>query len=127
MADYHVLGMDRDKDELTVVFHIPIPAVPTNFTGITYRNAIIEKSIQETGAAPVSVLPDIFNNVDITVHKAEIAAGEFYEVLKVIEMDANLSNANKKAIIDAEYADTESEILSELQDTLTFWGYDSDL
>lgn len=125
MADYYVLEMDNKKDELTVVYHVPIPAPATNFNSMTYRDAIVERSIYNTGAAPVSVLPDTFGGVDVTGEKTKVATGELYEIVKTVEMDANLSNANKKAAIDADYAAESAGLLTTLQDQLTFWGYQS--
>jgi hypothetical protein len=126
MANYYVLSMDSKKDELTVVYHIAIPGAATNFNSMTYRDAIVEKSVYDTGAAPVSVLPDTFGGVDITLEKAKVTSGELYEIVKTVEMDANLSNANKKAELDADYAAESAGLLTKLQDELTFWGFDSD-
>lgn len=117
MASYYVLNMDVKQDQLSVVYHVLIPAAATNFAGLTFRNAIVERD------SPVSALPDTFNGADITVEKAKVASGELYEVQKTIQFDANLSNANKKAVIDADYTATSAQILSELQNSLEFWGY----
>lgn len=127
MADYYVLELNSKKDALTVVYHIAIPGAATNFNGMTYRDALVEKSIKDTGDVPVSVLPDTFGGVSVATEKADVTSGAVYEIVKIIEMDANLSNANKKAVLDADFAATEANIQAAIQDRLTFWGYQETL
>ena len=115
MSDYHIREVAADKKTINVVFHLPVPAT-NNVVGVAWRTALVA---QQGGAdAITSVLLDIAAE-DLTALKA----GELYErVLTMRFSSITLTNAERLAEVAAKYSLELSEVQSNLQATLDYYG-----
>lgn len=119
MSDWHALTGHVKKQEINVVFHIPIPAT-NNAVDVGYRLAI---SKQEPFTA--SVIPCL--ETDFASEFAQLQVAEKYEYVETVRYDGNLSNAAKIAIIDARYTALVSIIQARLQNRYVYWGKNQDV
>jgi hypothetical protein len=116
--DWHALVGNEKKQEVTVVFHIPIPSV-NNAVGMNYRTVL-------TKAEPFtsSIVPDHVTN--FASEAALLQSGALYEYQEVVRYNANLSDAQKTALIDARYTALVSIIQSKIQNQYIYWGFSHD-
>lgn len=118
---YHILTQDEKRKSVNVVFHIPIPDVGTNEAGISWREAVVK---EQGGASEiVSVLPDITTQED-----SAMKAGEICEIQKLVRFSSiNLTNTERKALIEAFYSDLTTELITGKQITLEWIGLEADV
>ena len=127
MSDIHVLDVGSKPDNARCAFHYTTPA-GNNFAGVAWSEALIEylddqHQPQFSGdAREPSVVPDL--ETDDPTEYAAIVAGTVYEIVTSVQFDANLTNAQKWALIQAAYTAEETEYESIMQERLNFWGHD---
>ena len=115
MSDYHIREVAADKKTINVVFHLPIPAT-NNAVGVPWRTALVA----HLGGADAitSVLLDI-GGADLTALKD----GSLYEqVLTIRFSSTTLTDAERLAEIIARYSAELTEVHSNLQATLDYYG-----
>jgi len=114
MSDYHILRASNNDQKIHAVFHIPIPDID-NQVNVSYRTAL-------TQAEPFteSAVPWDLDAAEVT----KLTAGELYERVDVVNMDvdSNLTNAQKLAAVVAKYSDLVSRVQGQIQARLKYWG-----
>jgi hypothetical protein len=124
--NYHILQIavkpDNKSDSATVIFHISVPAI-NNDVSYSYRTAIREfkEFTSETGVI-TSRLPYIQQ-----AELDQLKTGELIEEVVSVEYNADLSNAQKLNIIEAEYTARKDALLTKAQNALRFWGKEGDV
>lgn len=109
--EVHILEVKSDQAKS--IFHIPIPNV-LNAAGISYQTALKQYNIGKE-----IVIPEL--NISYPVEYAAIENGEIYEYQITVKYSANLSNAQKKQVIENEYTVKKNIILNSIQERLEFW------
>lgn len=121
MSNYHILTQEKNKKNIQVLFHIPIPSTGTNEAGISWRNAVV----REQGGA------DAIDSQLIDISAAELSAlkaGEIIEKITTVHFTSvNLTNAQRKAEIEATFNALTSSIIVEKQISLEWIGYAGDV
>lgn len=118
MSDYHILTQEDKKRTVSVVFHIPVPAVGTNEAGLSWRQAVVE----ELGGSSVivSILPGISVAED-----TQLKAGEIIEKVETVRFTSvNLTKAQRKIEIEAYFNELKTDLIAEKQTTLEWIGYE---
>lgn len=120
MSDYHILNTDIKLKTVSCVFHIPIPAT-NNAVGVSWRDALV---LLLGGADAIdSVLTDI-----TPAELSAMKAGSIYERTETVRFSSlNLTNAQRLAEVEAKYTEAETDILTEKQTTLNFYGKAGDV
>jgi hypothetical protein len=112
MADYHVLHVSRDGDQVTVAFHIPVPA-ETNTAGRNLSDCLVEDQ------APATEVPYLD-----APGAAEVAAGTVYEHIITVAMSAHSTNPERIAALDAKATALQAAIPDRIRKVYSFWGYE---
>ena len=124
MSDYHILQINETHrgimETVTVVFHIPIPD-QNNDAGVPYRTAVASL----VNAESISAVPWL--QTDFSDEHTAIQAGAVYEASRSVRLPAGLTPVQKRDRLDAYYNHIKSEILSEIQDRMAFWGFNRDV
>ena len=119
MSDYHILSTTPETHEITAAFHFAVPA-GNNAVGIPWRTARIQYK-----PSPGTTVPWLAES--FAEEYAAIQSGAVYEHVATIGVNANLSTAQKLALMDAAFTRLQSEILGELANVLKYWGYNRDV
>jgi len=119
MANYHVLQCSHKKDSATVVFHISVPD-ENNSVGVNLRTAVKHHYPVETSQVPWLEASD-------PTEFTQIQNGEIYEHSELVEFNATLTVAEKRAICDSRYTSLVSVIQDRIGNILEFWGLDRDV
>lgn len=119
MSNWHALTGSKKLHEIDIVFHIPIPDL-ANAVGIGYRSAISQEEPFVESQVP-------YLETEFAAEFAALQAAEKYEYRETVRYNANLSNAEKTAIIDARYTELVTEIQSMLQNKYIYWGKNKDV
>lgn len=122
MSNYHLLRQDSKKDEVTVVFHVPISS-QNNFAGVSLQTALKEMLESETEAGIIGSQCPFIQAAELT----QLQNGELYEHVEVVKFDANLSQAEKRNIIDSRFAELTAIVAARVANELDFWGYSRDV
>ena len=117
MSNYHVLKQTDLKHEVRVVFHFPVPA-GTNEAGKNFSDCVKEDLAPEDSAVPNLV-------TDNPTEHGQILNGEVLEVQKTVEFNATLTVAQKRAVIEQEWTDTQA--LLKKENEYQWWGYAADV
>ena len=122
MSNYHVRQMQENKKMVKIVFHIPIPGGGTNQAGISWQAAVV---LDQGGQDAIeTVLPEIQG----TAEETSMKAGELVEVQEWLRFSStNLTNAQRKAEIEARYMELAADLIVEKQITLSFIGLADDV
>lgn len=120
MADFHVLETNPQKDVARIAIHVTVPA-GNNAAGKSWSSAVLG----HLGGTQSTKVPWLAatNPTEATA----ITNGSAYEFVESVQFNANDTNANKLSAMQAHVAARQAQILSRLQDTLRFWGYDGDV
>ena len=121
MSNYHILTADRYGNSYRVVFHVPVAAA-NNEVDYPYRTAIVEWQVNAEQPTVQSSVPFI-EGTELT----QLQAGELYEVVETFNSNPNETLAQKRARLDARYADVVTEQQAELQKVLGYWGFSRDV
>lgn len=124
MANYHGMQIHPDRDEIRIAFHIPVPD-EDNAAGVNLRTALKAWLESERGGITTSEVPWLETS-DPTEYTA-VVAGEIYELVEWMEFDANASNSEKQAEMDAYFEVLEASVPDKLREQLKFWGKDRDV
>lgn len=119
MSDWHALTGHEKKQEIQVVFHIPVSDI-NNEVGVGYRSAISQEEPFTASAVP-------YLEADFAAEFAELEAAAKYEYVEIVRYNGGLSDAAKLAIIDARYTTLVSIIQSQLQNKYIYWGKNQDV
>lgn len=119
MSDYHILEADQYGNSFRVVFHVPVPN-QTNEVSYNYRTAIVE---WQGGAENVQSAVPFISGAELT----QLQAGELYEVAESFNSNPTETLAQKRDKLDARFAAVVSDVQSDFQDRLGFWGYSRDV
>jgi len=126
MSDYHVLEQSADKKTVRVALHYTIPADSQNQVNQNHRNliAIVRKNAESgTVKSQVPYLADEFST-----ELAKMQTGEIIEEVVTVRFSSlGLSNAQKKAEIEAAWEAKRAEIFDRLQTQLEYYHYDNDI
>ena len=122
MSDYHVLTGRQDGNGYQVVFHIPIPNV-NNRVGVSYRTALVNSgmggsSVMETGTGP--------GQID-AAELAQVVAGEIYEHSEEFATNPGETAGQIQTRIDARYTQLVTEMQSQVQSRLSYYGHTRDI
>ena len=126
MSNYHVLMMRDKVDSVDVVFHFTIPD-ETNFAGRNKRDVV--KAHLEAGSE-TGVITSQYPFIDTTPTTGELAlmqAGQVYEYRETVKFDGNLTQAQKRDLIDARWTALNAIVLARLDNEFDFYGYDRDV
>lgn len=123
MADFHVLDITDKKDVARIAFHFAAP-VGNNQAGVAYSAAYKEWR-EENGVTLASRVPDLTN--DDPTEAAAIAAGTVLEHMESVQFNANATNNQKLAAIQARWTALNASLPAEVAENLKFWGYDGDV
>jgi len=115
MSDYHILRSAEKMNAAQVAFHVPIPNT-NNIVGTNWRTAV---SQSRNTASAVPWLD--------SAGQTALDNGEVIEEVKTVEYSANLTHAQKLAVIEAYFSDHKAGFLSKLQDELQYWGKEGDV
>ena len=119
MSSYHVLEGSKEKHEIRVVFHIPIPDI-NNAVGVNYRTILTKAEPFITSLVPYLA----------TYFAAEVTAlqaGSIYEYTEVISYCATFTDVQKLAVVTARYIALAIEIQTRLQNQYVYWGKNQDV
>lgn len=120
MSDYYIRNIDVKLKTVSCVFHIPIPKT-NNAVGTTWRDALV-RSLGGADAID-SVLPDI-----TPAELSALKAGSIYENVATVRFSSiELTNAQRLAEIEAAYTVAKTDLLTEKQITLNFFGKTGDV
>jgi hypothetical protein len=120
MSDYHILRQSDDKKTLQVVFHIALSEL-LNAANVSYRTALVEYLGTITSMVPNHA-------TDFSADEALLQSGALYEYVERVGMSTlALSNAEKRAEVEARFAEVETDELANIQVILEWWGYDNDV
>ena len=116
---YHIIDQAPDQKTINVIFHIPVPA-GTNSANVEWKDAIVQ-------AAGPDGITSVLTNVDPT-EGGLISTGEVIEHREVIRFSKlSLTNAEKKAEIEAAYTARKTIILAGKQLKLQWIGFSADV
>ena len=119
--NYHILQQDPKQRSVQVVFHIPIPAAGTNEAGLTWRQAVVSSL---GGSDAITSEVGNISPEELT----QLKAGELFEKRETVKFSSvNLTNAQRKAEIEAKYAEVCSDVVVEKQVALAWMGYAADV
>lgn len=120
MSDYHIRNTDVKLKTVSVVFHIPIPAV-NNAVGVSWQDALV-LSLGGVDAI-TSTLTDI-----TPAEESAMKAGSIYENVATVRFSSlDLTNAERLAEVETAYTAASSDVLAEKQITLNFYGKSGDV
>ena len=122
MSDYHIIDVVRKRDKATVAFHIDVPS-ENNAASKALSDCIVERIARD--GADVTAVPN--HSTDFGVENAALVAGTVYEYVETISFDANESNANKLAVVEARYTALNTAAPDWLRQEFKFWGYNGDV
>jgi len=126
MSDYHVLEQSADKKTVRVALHYAIPADSQNQVNQNHRDLLaIARKDAESGTVKsrVPYLSDEFS-----AELAKMQTGEIIEEVMTVRFSSlNLSNAQKKAEIEAAWESKRAEVFDRLQTQLEYYHYDNDV
>lgn len=113
---YHILEQGVDLKTARVAMHIAVPDV-LNEAGVSYRQVLVwQKTLG--GAQIQSAVPNIGAG-ELT----QLQNGEILEVIETVRFSRlGLSKAEKKAELDAAYNNRKTDLLSEKQTELEWYG-----
>ena len=119
--DWHALTSDPSANTVDVVFHIPIPQA-NNRAGKSYRTALVKSGIGGQTVMPVGTADGEMTAAE----KAQIDAGEIFEVRETIYTHPGENATQLRAKVDARYTELVTKVQAELQRRLTYWGHAQD-
>ena len=126
MSNYHVTTQSPEGKRVEVIWHIPIPSGHNNSAGVDARVALVGYLTWTTKTDPIeSNCPGITSG-----ELAQVQAGELYELRRgysFSSIDPGLSNAEKAAELDAEYARLSTAARTKLDVYLEWWGLARDV
>ena len=115
MASQYVILAGSDEDNsVSVVVHTDVPAAGTNAAGTQWQTAVSQWRDGAASAVPTPILPG--------GRQTDLDSGIYHEWQFTAEYDANESNANKQAALEAEITARAAAELSKMQNILQFWG-----
>jgi hypothetical protein len=117
--NWHALEGSREKHQITVVFHIPVPNI-NNIVGVSYRTAISKEEPFTASRVP-------YLAADFPAEVSSLQVGALYEHIETVNYNANLADAQKLALINARYTVLVGEIQTELQNKYIYWGKNQDV
>ena len=122
MSDIHILT-GNNAGSLTIAMHVPVPDV-NNDVGVNYRVALVNSQIGlgddgrrttlETGTGPAQINP---------AEEALIDAGELFEWLVLTRIPPGASNSELTAIVQSQYAITNSNLQQQIGERLRYFGH----
>jgi hypothetical protein len=118
MSNIHVREFDVALKTVRCVFHIPVPAAGTNVAGTQWQVAV--KNWKEADGTITSAIPEI-TPAELT----QLQNGELLEIGTSVRFSStDLTNAERSAEISAAYAAKVTEVQTDLQVELNFFGYE---
>jgi len=124
MANYHVLDISNNRDTARVVWHFAVANV-NNGAGINYRTALKQYLESQADVAIGRVISQVpWLEVGNPSEFAQITNCEVYELVQNVEFNANETNSNKAAMMDAMWTKLNVAIPKRISEMLRFWGLD---
>ena len=127
MADYHVLtGSNRS---VRVAMHFPTP-VGNNEVGVLWSTALLNSGVggttvlrDSTTGDPTTAGPgEISDN-----NKTAIEAGLLYELVAMLKLNGDETNAQKVAAVESLYTRHQSTATGRIADQLRYFGFSGDV
>lgn len=115
MSDFHVLEINDLKDKARVGFHFDTPA-GNNAANVSFATALAQWK------APVTAIPGLGQT-----EKDAIAAGTVIEHVETVQLNANATNGQKQAAIQAKWTALNATIPGKIAENLKFWGFAGDV
>lgn len=118
MADYHALTSDKYENAMQVAFHVAVPDI-TNAAGYNVRQAIVD---YKGGHDDPTVIQSAVPFIDAG-ELAQLQAGEIVEVVRSYQGYPAQTLGDRQADLDALHPVVAAEVLADLQNILSYWGY----
>ena len=123
MSDYHILTTSRvmkTYDNTSVVFHITVPN-ENNLANINLRTIMVDA----TEVSNESVI--VNHSTDFSAEANAMLSGEIYEHSETVEFDKDLSDLEKRDIIDDRFIILSNSISDVIRNRYARWGYNRDI
>lgn len=120
--NWHARSGDSDGNSFEVIFHITLPSA-NNRVGVNYRTAVVKSGI----GGKTSMTTGATSGEITAAEKAQIDAGELFEVSERIDTYPGETAGQLRTRIDARYTVLVATLPGRLQRMLTYWGYDSNV
>ena len=120
MANYHILSGRPDGNQLTVVFHLPVPD-ENNAVGLNYRTALMHH--QGGGSIQSAVPDDLLGDGE----QAALDSGALYELVWQYNTRPGDSLLDKRNELDARFTQLSSAVAGQIEAQLEFYGYGRDV
>lgn len=117
MSSYHVLSGSDDGNAYTIVMHIAIPNT-NNRIGTNHRAALIAM----LGGTQISRVPGLAG-----AGQTELTAGSLYEHIETIATNPGENSGQYQTRVDAIYSARVTQIQTQLQNKLAYWGHSRDV
>ena len=117
MADYTILRNSEKDNRSDVIIEFPVPAT-SNTAGVGWQTVVAEIRAAEVDG-PVTANP---RKVDTVAYVAQLDAGELVEVPLSVEYNANLTDGQKVAVLDAAVAARVAAYTTEFVSLYNFYG-----
>ncbi len=123
MADYTILANSVKENRSDVVIEFPVPGGSNSATPTkrSWQSIVAEVRAVEQ-ASPDATVTSNPRKVSDGPYVASLDAGQIIEVALSVEYDANLTNAEKVAVLDAAVAERVSGFTAEFASTYEFYG-----
>lgn len=122
MSNYHILEMTSKEHKVKVAFHIVVPDEDNSATPTAVN---LQDAVGQYLTGTVTVVPWL--ETDFATEYAQIESGEVYEKVEIVEFDANLTNLEKRGIIDTRYTALAGSIPDIIRARFKFWGSNRDV
>ncbi len=120
MADYTILANSVKENRSDVVIEFPVPA-GSNTASVPWQTVVAE--LRAVGqASPDAAVTSNPRKVSDGPYVASLDAGQIIEVALSVEYDANLTNGQKVAVLDAAVVQRVSGFTAEFASTYEFYG-----
>lgn len=118
MADYTILRNSEKRNRSDVVIEFPVPG-GSNTAGVAWQTVVAELRAVEQSDAQVTANPRKLMDGS---YVASLDAGQIVEVALSVKYDANLTNAEKVAVLDAAVTVKVAEFTAEFANLYEFYG-----
>ena len=116
MAAYTILrnSVKNNRSDVVVEFDVP---VSNNDAGVGWRSVVTEERLDAGETGTVNT-----RKRGYTAHIAKLDAGKIVEILMSVEYNANLTDSEKLAVIDAAVTAKVAEFTAEFGSLYRFYG-----
>lgn len=117
MAVEYKITVNSDLENRVQGFAYSVVPVGTNVAGTTWKLALTQYLTDLNGSTATQA-----PSLPAAVTQPDLDAGDFYEWLFTVELDAGLSDVDKETEVQTQLLADEPGIIAVLQNRLRFWG-----